>query len=239
MTAQLAFDLPARPSLRRADFFVSPANALALATLEAGNWPRGKMLLVGPPGSGKTHLAHIWAGQSGAQIMEGGSLALADIEARARTALVVEEADSVAGDPRAETALFHLHNLMAERGLPLLLTAPAPVRDWGLALPDLISRLEATAVTRLEAPDDALLSAVLVKLFTDHQLVVPYALILWLVQRMERSLGAARQLVATLDARALARGGPVSRQLAAELLDNPAEFGDSEEEQFPGQLPGM
>lgn len=220
MTRQLAFDLPARASLRREDFFVSPANAMALATVEGGNWPLGKLLLIGPEGAGKTHLAHIWAAGHGAVILNGAALAQTDVEARSRTATVVEEAEAVAGDPRAETALFHLHNRLAERRLPLLLTAAAPPRDWGLGLPDLLSRMQGTAVTRLEAPDDALLSAALVKLFADRQIAVPASLIPWLVARMDRSLASARALVARLDAAALARGGPVTRQLAAELLDS-------------------
>lgn len=220
MTAQLAFDLPARASLRREDFFVSPANALALATVEAGaaGWPLGKMLLVGPPGSGKTHLAHIWARAAGAEIMQAAALGQADIDARARQPVVLEDAESVAGDARAETALFHLHNRLAERRLPLLMTAASPPRDWGLRLPDLASRMQATAVTRLDRPDDALLSAVLIKLFADRQIAVAPALIGWLVARMDRSLAAARDLVGRLDAAALARGGPVSRALAQQVL---------------------
>ncbi|MFZ0097855.1 MAG: DnaA/Hda family protein [Gemmobacter sp.] len=220
MTAQLAFDLPARASLRREDYFVSPANALALATLDAGGWPQGKMMLVGPEGAGKTHLAHIWASGSGAELMAAVSLAQADIDARSRGPLVVEDADRVAGDLRLETALFHLHNLLAERRLPLLMTASAPPRDWGLVLPDLASRMQASAITRIEAPDDGLLSAVLVKLFADRQITVPPTLIPWLVARMDRSLAAARGVVGRLDALALARGVPVSRQLAAEVLDS-------------------
>lgn len=220
MTAQLAFDLPARASLRREDYFVSPANALALATLDAGGWPQGKMMLVGPEGAGKTHLAHIWASGSGAELMAAVSLAQADIDARSRGPLVVEDADRVAGDLRLETALFHLHNLLAERRLPLLMTASAPPRDWGLVLPDLASRMQASAITRIEAPDDGLLSAVLVKLFADRQITVPPTLIPWLVARMDRSLAAARGVVSRLDALALARGVPVSRQLAAEVLDS-------------------
>lgn len=220
MTRQLAFDLPARASLRREDFFVSPANAVALATVAGGGWPLGKLLLTGPEGAGKTHLAHIWAAEQGAVILNGAALAQTDVEARSHTPVVVEEAEAVAGDPRAETALFHLHNRLAERRLPLLLTAAAPPRDWGLRLPDLLSRMQGTAIARLEAPDDALLSAALVKLFADRQIAVPPSLIPWLVARMDRSLAAARALVARLDAEALARGGPVTRQLAAELLDS-------------------
>ncbi|WP_151719211.1 P-loop NTPase family protein [Gemmobacter serpentinus] len=219
MNRQLAFDLPARAALRREDFFPSPANALALATLETSEaWPQRRMLLIGPAGSGKTHLAHIWAAGAGAALMEGAALASADIDRRSQTAVVLEDAEAVAGDPRAEAALFHLHNRLAERRLPLLLTASLPVRDWGLQLPDLISRLQAVAVTRIEPPDDALLTAVLVKLFADRQLAVPPALIGWLTLRMDRSLAAARDLVAQLDAEALARGGPVTRALAAEIL---------------------
>lgn len=223
MTAQLAFDLPAPASLRREDFFVSPANALALATVESGaaGWPLGKLLLIGPAGSGKTHLAHIWARVAGADIMQAAALGQADIDARARGALVVEDAESVAGDARAETALFHLHNLLAQRRLPLLLTATRPPRDWGLRLPDLASRMQGTAITTLAPPDDALLSAVLVKLFADRQIVVAPALIGWLVARMDRSLAAARDLVAQLDAAALARGGPVTRALAQRILAQP------------------
>ena len=218
MTAQLAFDLPARAALRRADFFVSPANATALATLERGNWPGGKLLLIGPEGAGKTHLAHIWAAMSGATLLPGAALAHADIDARSTRPVALEDAQAVAGDPRAEAALFHLHNRLAERGLALLLTAPTPPRDWGLGLPDLLSRMQATALARIEAPDDTLLTAVLVKQFADRQLAVPPALIGWLTARMDRSLAAARDLVARLDAAALAQGRPVTRTLAAQIL---------------------
>ncbi len=216
--AQLAFDLPIRAALRRADFFPSPANATALAALDAGGWPQGKLLLIGPPGAGKTHLAHIWAADHGATLMEGAALSHADIDARATAPVALEQANAVAGDPRSEAALFHLHNRLAERGLPFLMTASTPPRDWGVALPDLLSRMQGTALTRIEAPDDALLSAVLVKLFADRQITIAPSLIDWLTLRMDRSLAAARDLVARLDAEALAQGRPVSRALAARIL---------------------
>jgi chromosomal replication initiation ATPase DnaA len=100
------------------------------------------------------------------------------------------------------------------------MTAATPPRDWGIRLPDLLSRMQGTALTRIEPPDDALLSAVLVKQFSDRQIAVPPALIPWLVARMGRSLAEARNLVADLDALALARGVPISRALAAEVLDS-------------------
>ncbi len=171
MIEQLTFDLPVRPALGREDFLVSPANALAVATLDQPDlWPNGKLLLIGPEGAGKTHLAMVFAARTGAQVIEAGDLAAADLPEAA--ALVIENADTAAGDPDAETALFHLHNHMTGRGGLLLLTAARAPRDWGLTLPDLQSRMEATATATLLPPDDALLGAVLVKLFADRQLQV-------------------------------------------------------------------
>ncbi len=220
MSRQLAFDLPARAALTRDEFFVSPANALALAAVDGWRgWPGGKMLILGPLGSGKTHLARIWADQAGAAVVPAAGLAGLDLPGLAAGgAVAVEDAEGVAGQPQDEAALFHLHNLLAGGGA-LLMTADRPPRDWGLALPDLLSRVQAAPVTRLEAPDDALLQAVLVKLFADRQLSVPANLIPYLVARMPRSIGAARALVAALDARALAEARPVTRALAAEILD--------------------
>ncbi|MFZ1479477.1 MAG: chromosomal replication initiator DnaA, partial [Paracoccaceae bacterium] len=111
------------------------------------------------------------------------------------------------------------HNLLLPTGR-LLLTAAAPPRDWGLHLADLLSRLQAAPVAQLQAPDDALLSAVLIKLFADRQITVPPNLIPYLVARMPRSIDAARALVADLDARALQDGRAITRALAADLLDS-------------------
>ena len=220
MTRQLAFDLPATEAFSATDFHPSPANAAALAALtDWHNWPGGKMLIVGPWGAGKTHLAHIWAAMTGAERITGTDLAGTNLSELARFgAVCVDNAHLVAGDPALETALFHLHNLVLPQGRMLLTAATAP-RDWGLGLPDLLSRMQSAALTRLEAPDDALLAAVLAKLFADRQIIPPPNLIPYLTPRMFRSIAAARDLVAALDARALAQGRPVTRALAAELLD--------------------
>ena len=230
MIRQLAFDLPAQEAWRREDFFVSPANAVALAAVDGWrDWPLGKLVLVGPEGSGKTHLARMWAAAVGARIVAGAELAGAELagadiaQLAAGGPVVVEDAEAVAGNRQAEEALFHLHNMVVPQA-PLLLTARQPARDWGITLPDLRSRMDAASLARLEPPDDALLAAVLVKLFGDRQVVVPAALIPWMVTRMERSLAVARRLVAALDARALAEGKPISRAMAAALLDS----GDAE-----------
>jgi chromosomal replication initiation ATPase DnaA len=212
---QLAFDLPNPEAMTREHFFVAPSNALALATVDGWqDWPGRKLLLVGPEGAGKTHLAHIWAALAGAAILAAPDLADTDIASLTGRAVVVEDADRIG---TAETQLFHLHNLVTSTGA-LLLTARTPPRDWDLTLPDLKSRMQATPIAQLDGPDDALLSAVLVKLFADRQVAVPANLIPYLISRMPRSIGAARALVAAMDARALAAGRPITRSLAAEVL---------------------
>lgn len=219
MIRQLAFDLPANAARSRADFLVAPSNALALEMLDgSAGWPQARLILVGPEGSGKTHLAHVWATETGADLVQAEELARSAIDRLANGPVVLDDADRLAGDPEGEAALFHLLNFM---GLtqPLLMTARTPPRDWGIALPDLISRLQAAPVASLAAPDDALLSAVLVKLFADRQVAVAANLIPYLVSRMPRQISAAQALVAALDARALAEGRPITRQLAGEVLD--------------------
>lgn len=220
MPRQLTFHLPVRTALGRGDFFVSPANATALAQVEATKrWPECKLLLTGPAGAGKSHLAAVWAGSAGAKILSATDLAKADIpDLVASGSIVIEDADRIGADPRGQNALFHLHNLMLAQGGQLLLTASRAPGQWGLTLPDLRSRMEATALARIDAPDDLLLSAVIVKLFADRQLQVTPALVSYLVGRIDRSFAAASTIVAALDARALALGRPVSRALATEIL---------------------
>ncbi len=215
MIRQLAFDLPSAEAMTRDHFFIAPSNALALQSVEHWqDWPGRKLLLVGPEGTGKTHLTHIWAAQANAVILPAESLSGADIAGLAGRAVAVEDADRIGG---AEAQLFHLHNLVTAAGA-LLLTARTPPRDWGLRLADLKSRMQATPIAHLDGPEDALLSAVLVKLFADRQVSVPANIIPYLVSRMPRSIGAARGLVAALDARALAAGRPITRALAGEIL---------------------
>jgi len=209
---QLAFDLPLTEAFRREDFFPSPANALALAALDDPD--RRRLLLIGPKGAGKTHLAHVWAAAHQARLIHLRDLPALLPDLAPDAALAIDDADAA---PRDEPALFHLWNRLAPQGR-LLLTAATPPRDWGLALPDLFSRLQTLPQVTLTPPDDALLCAVLVKLFADRQVTVPANLIPYLLARMERSIGAARALVARLDAAALAKGRPITRTLATEVL---------------------
>ena len=222
MAEQLLLDLPVRTALGRDDFFVSAANAAAVAGIEAWqDWPHGKMVLVGPEASGKTHLAHVWAGMSSAEVIGPDTIAARRPDT-VGSALVVEDADRIA-DKESETALFHLHNAVVGQGGRLLLTARAAPARWPLSLPDLASRMQQAGVVKLDGPDDALLSAVMVKLAADRQLALGPDLISYAVLRMERSFAAARALVEAIDTRALRDKSRPTKPMIAALL---AEIGD-------------
>lgn len=219
-TRQLALDLAPEPSFAREDFLVAECNRRSYeAVVTEGGWQ--EMVLSGPEASGKSHLTHIWAAGNGAAVIAGRDLADADVPALAGANLAVEDADRAAGQPEAERALFHLRNALHQGGCRLLLNSREQPARWGVALPDLASRIVAAPHVRLAPPDDALLAAVLVKLFDDRQVWVPPSLIGWLVQRMDRSLATARRTVAGIDAAALASGGRVTRRMAEAVLDNP------------------
>jgi DnaA regulatory inactivator Hda len=218
--SQLPLDLPSRPALGRSAFFVTEANRVALAQIDAWpDWPSGRLAVAGPEGSGKTHLAHVWAARAGAAILSPAEFASDELRNLPGSgAVVIEDADRIVGGRTAEEALFHLLNRLVESGGSLLVTGREAPARWPIGLPDLASRLRVAAVARLEPPDDALLSAVLIKLFADRQLTVTPDLIRYLVDRMERAFAAAAPLVSALDQAALARRRPVTVRLAAEVL---------------------
>lgn len=215
--AQLALELPVEERLLRDDFLPAPANRQALAMIDAWpDWPDRTLLVVGPEGSGKSHLAAIFARRSGAVALLPEKLpAPEQLGSPPPTALLLDGVDGVAD----ETALFHLLNFAAGCGAYLLMTArKAPRRD-SVRLPDLLSRLRRAPMLELSAPDDALLRSVLEKLFRDRQLAIEPGLVDYIALRLERSLGAARAFVRDLDREALARGRRATRALAAELLE--------------------
>lgn len=219
MPRQLSFDLPARTALGREDFFVAPSNALALALLDGWrSWPGGKLVVSGPTGSGKTHLTHVWAQSTGARIVQASDLTEDRVPDLSTGAVAVENVDDIAGDLAAETGLFHLHNLVLAEGHPLLLTGRGEPSAWPLALPDLKSRLQGAQGASLAPPDDALLSAILAKLFADRGILPRPDVIPYLVAHMDRSFAEAARLVELLDREALREKKNLSRPLAARLL---------------------
>jgi chromosomal replication initiation ATPase DnaA len=217
---QLALALGHQESLAREDFLEGPSNATALTLIEAWpDWPAPVVLLAGPEGSGKSHLATIWAAASGARVMAGRALAETSPPAALATgALVIE--DLVAGD-FDEAVLFHMLNMAREEGAFILLTARTAPSGWQVGLRDLASRLRALPVVTLDAPDDALLRSVIVKLCADRQLPVDEAVVGYVATRIERSFAAARAAVSLLDREALRQKRAVNRSLAVELFRPP------------------
>jgi chromosomal replication initiation ATPase DnaA len=224
MTGQLSFDLPAKPALGRDDFFVSPANALAVAMIDVSeNWPGGKLVLTGPLGSGKTHLAHVWAEQVGARIVRAADLMARDVPDLARGPVAVEDVPEIHDDPEAQETLFHLHNLVLAEGHRMLMTGQSAPKLWRMSLPDLQSRVEGTPQVALDPPDDRLLAAVLAKLFSDRQMNPKPDVIPYLVDHMDRSFAAAAAIVAKLDTVSMNEARPVSRALAVRVLGDETE----------------
>jgi chromosomal replication initiation ATPase DnaA len=219
---QLVLDLPVEERRGVEDFLVSACNEEAYALIEAWPaWPGAMLRLIGPEGSGKSHLAAIWAARAHAWSIPAGDITHERVPHLASAgALVIEDADR---GQRDEAAMFHLINLMQARGGHLLITARSGPDTWGLATADLLSRLRRSPAAEIGPPDDALLRAVLVKHFVDRQLVVDVGTVETLALRMERSFAAARDLVERLDRLSLEHGRRITRALAADILADPGE----------------
>jgi chromosomal replication initiation ATPase DnaA len=214
---QLALALGHAESFARHDFLSAPSNVAALALVERWpDWPDQAVVLVGPEGAGKSHLAAIWADAAGARFLSARALAGASLPAALATgALVIED---VAPGHFDERAMFHLINLAREEQAFILLTARSLPAGWAIDLRDLASRLRTLPVVTVTAPDDNLLRAVLIKLFADRQLAVDERLVGFVASRIERSIAAARAVVALLDREAMQQQRPLTRALAAEVL---------------------
>ncbi len=218
MSEQLVLDLPYRPALGADDFLVSSCNAAAVDLIDAWpEWPHHIHLIEGPSGCGKSHLANVWRHKSGAQIVDVLQLSARKVaELDFEGGVILEDLDRTAFD---EQSLFHLLNLSRERGFCILVTARVPPGRWSVQLPDLISRLRALPVSTIGGPDDALLSAVLLKHFSDRQLNVEPQVLKFMTTRMVRSMEAAHDLAAAIDHAALSTGRKITRQFAGEILE--------------------
>ncbi len=213
---QLTLALPHDTALGRADFLASACNEAALGWIERWPlWPAFALVLHGPAGSGKSHLAGLWQARAGAALVVGDALGKRDpAELAAGRAVAIDEAEAA-----PERALLHLYNCCRERGTGLLIVARRPPAAWPIALPDLGSRLRASPAVAIGAPDDALLAAVLVKHFADRQLHPAPEIIAFLVPRMERSFAAAAALVDRIDGLSLGVKRPVTLPLARRALE--------------------
>ncbi|MDF2368050.1 DnaA/Hda family protein [Sneathiella sp.] len=216
--SQIPMNFEFRAATGREDFLVTPANEDAVAWIDKWpDWPMRSLLLVGPVGAGKTHLAHVWQTGTGARVINAEKLGHLDIEEISKIAghpLVVENA----GPGMNEEALLHLFNLVQEKGGSLLMTTATVPSAWNVALKDLSSRLGTIPVARIHEPDDALFAALVVKLFSDRQLAVTPDVVQYITQRLERSFAEARRFVRLLDKSALAKKRKITISLLRDVF---------------------
>jgi chromosomal replication initiation ATPase DnaA len=214
---QLLLDLAHRPAFGRDDFLVTGSNSAAVSLVdEWPNWPSHAAVLVGPKGSGKSHLSHVWQQASKAQVLPLSQLKTENVAGlMAAQALVLEDAAAGHFD---QTALFHALNHARQTKGHILMTAEQEPKAWAVSLPDLASRLNALPLVHILPPDDPLLRGVLVKLFADRQIIVDEALVSFVLARMPRSLEAAQLLVARTDARALTEKAEITRPFVAKIM---------------------
>jgi chromosomal replication initiation ATPase DnaA len=222
MSDQLIFDLPATAvALGPEDFFVSQANFNAYTTLQDWeDWPERKLALIGPKGCGKTHLCQVFVQETGAVMYNARDLAEQALAPPPVPYVIIDDTDEL--PPAAETWLFHLHNHLKSCGGYLLMTSHVPPNGWDIALPDLASRLQATQVVTVDDPDDALLTAVITKLFLDLQVSPTPTAIGYLVTRVERSFDALHRIVKDINDTSLKEKREITRSLVAEVLDKTA-----------------
>jgi len=238
-SGQLTLELADDPHFGAEDFLVSQSNEQAYDMIALWpDWPDRILLLLGPPGAGKSHLAAMWAARTGALVLPAKELASANVpELISNKAILVEDGDELGA---GEAALFHVTNLVRANGISLLLTARDMPESWGLATADLLSRLRLAPRVAIGAPDDALMRAVLVKLLADRQLIVDTAVVEYAALRLDRDLDAARSFVAALDREGLARGKRITRPMASEVLqkfqtgDEDTSHGDEAEGEGDG-----
>lgn len=224
---QLLLALDQRPGKRANRILVSESNQLAVALAETPDqWRAGFACLVGPEGSGKSLITrHLYP--DAVRLAPRDCVEVARLDALSQTAihesavLIFDDLD-VARRLNAgsgfEIGLFHLLNRVADAGARLLATSREAPSRFRTSMPDLKTRLDAATIGVIEAPDDVLLTALLMKLFDDCGLEVESVVIGYLVKRMERSYAAAADLVDKLNRASLEQKRAVTTPLAAATL---------------------
>jgi len=210
---QLALDLRYRTAVGREDFLVSPSNEEAVAWVDRWpNWPSPTVVLLGPPGCGKTHLGQVWRQAANAIEYEGQQTVL---ETDSGPRVFVDNTEY----SNCDQEILHLFNNVVSAGGHLLFAVTTPPVRWNNRLPDLTSRLSAAPNIRIHPPDENLVAAVMIKMFADQKLSVSTEVLDYLLNRMERSFEAARNLVALLNNASLENRRGITIPLARQVFE--------------------
>ena len=224
-TSQLALNFPHRPSLGREDFMVADCNKEAVGTIDLWpNWPYFAICIYGPEGCGKTHLANVFAQMVALQtahpyripFIKAANLTkdLTHTLFETSPQIVIEDLQNLTN----QEALFHRYNTYRDLGGNILFTATAAPARLNFSLPDLRSRMNIVPALEIKAPDDDLLMALLLKLFTDRQITPSPELLDYLLKNMQRSFSYARKLVEEIDNISLAKKRAISLAIAKEAI---------------------
>ena len=218
---QLPLDLGARSAHGLEDFLLGPENRDAVGWIDRWPaWPAPTLIMSGPAACGKTHLAAVWRNKTNAVLAAPEMLLTHTAEDIAGMGdnIVLDGVDPWLGDREAEETLFHLYNIFKEEQKTFLMTMRMAPSHIDFAIPDLASRLRAAPVAMIQPPDDTLLASILIKMFSDRQLVVNNDVIRYILPRMERSFSAARDLVEKADKRALSNKQKITTRLMRDVL---------------------
>ena len=224
---QLALELLHRPSLGKEDFLISPCNQEAVQIIDSWpDWSFFAVCIYGSEGCGKTHLANVFSNR--VSLLTHYPYKIPNIKAeqlkveqiydlfQQNPCLIVEDLNQNID----QEAMFHLYNLYRNEGGNILFTSQVAPARLNFALKDLQSRLNIIPSIEIQAPDDELLSSLLIKLFMDRQINVSPEIISYLLCNMQRSFSYARKIVAEIDLISLARKRAVSIPIVKEAIAN-------------------
>ena len=216
MNNQLVLKFPEQQAYKREDFYVSPSNQEAYDFINS--WPKWIKRIVnifGPKGSGKSHLASILKNKTSClQINSNRLNEKIFYKFKTNEVLIIENLN----EKVSEELLFSLWNIALQDNKYFLINSIKPISSYRFKLPDLISRVKSSLIIGINLPNDDLISAIIVKNFSDKQIRVEKKHIDYILKRIDRSYEKISQFILTLDKYSLKKGSPFSFKLIKEVL---------------------